>query len=421
MEHMTNETEQRVLKDTTDYIDIPAFVRSFLRYARKYILFVIPLIICVSGCLAVLSRSYTKKTYVAGGTAMIGVRLANSGSFDYTISGLSWDRHSTIAQMDSVLNALLDNGYIDEYVCDFMGKKRGEGLDGQIFMNTVYAANLVDIHVVSERPEDAKAIRDAVFTCLPDAVFPAVGFIEMDIEELYTREESSPRAFLASPVVWAAGGAVLGTIGYLGLVFLYTLRRRDVETPEDVSKLTDLSCIGRLPRLKKRTGSRKRGSTNDLNNSLAVTEEYNRAFEKFRRTLAEKILQHERKVILLTGSGHRKGQSSLAAGLEKSWSDMGKKVTVLDLSHNKGRLTEENVRDSLNQCLENADIVLIDGPAFDQTADSLILADCADMMIMVIREGQCQPDELKEMFRSLKYTNAETPGYVLNICSNMTA
>ena len=160
-------------------------------------------------------------------------------------------------------------------------------------------------------------------------------------------------------------------------------------------------------------------SADVLIGSLPMTEEYRREFEKFRRTLAEEILEHDSRVILLTGCGHQKGQSSLAAGLEKSWSDMGKKVTLLDLSHNKERLTEETVRESLNQCMENADIVLIDGPAFDQTSDSLILADCADMMIMVIREGQCQPDELKEMFRSLKYTNAAAPGYVLNICSNM--
>ena len=419
MEQMTNENEQRVLKDKTDYIDIPAFVRSFLRYARKYILFVIPLAICVSVCLSILSRPYTKKNYVAGGTAMIGIRLANSGSFDYTISELSWDRHSTIAQMDTVLSTLLQNGYIDQYVSDFMGKKRGEALNGQIYMNAVYAANLVDIHVVSDSPEDAKEIRDAVFACLPDAVFPAVGFIEMDIEELYTREESSSKAFLASPIVWVAGGAVAGTIGYLGLIFLYTWRRRDSETPEDVSKLTDLACIGRLPELKKGKHSRKGSSADVLIGSLPMTEEYRREFEKFRRTLAEEILEHDSRVILLTGCGHQKGQSSLAAGLEKSWSDMGKKVTLLDLSHNKERLTEETVRESLNQCMENADIVLIDGPAFDQTSDSLILADCADMMIMVIREGQCQPDELKEMFRSLKYTNAAAPGYVLNICSNM--
>ena len=81
-------------------------------------------------------------------------------------------------------------------------------------------------------------------------------------------------------------------------------------------------------------------------------------------------------------------------------------------------MTEEKVRNSLNQYLEEADLILIDGPSCDQSADALILADCADAMIMVIREGQSQPDEIKEMFQSLQYANARPLGYVFNICSN---
>ena len=413
-----NNKEQRMLLDEIDYLDIPAFIRSFLRYARKYILFAVPLIICMSICLAILSKPYAKKNYVAGVTAMIGVRLSNSVSFDYTLSGLTWERQSTLAQMDYVLTELVESGYINQFVRNSMGIKRNEELNGQIYINTAYPTNLLDISVVSETPEDAEAIRDAVISCLPDAVFPAVGFIEMDIEELYNREESSSRAFLTSHKVWVAGGAALGIIIYLGLVFLYTLRRRDVETPKDLRKLTDLPCLGRLPALKKRLSRRKRASTEGLNDSLVMTEEYQRAFNRFRKTAAEEIRQCQSRVILLTGSGQRKGQSTIAAELEKAWSKMGKKVILTDFTLTEGPLTEEKVRSSLVQGAEEADLILIDGPSCDRSADSLVLADCADAVIVVIREGNSQPDELREMFQSLQYTNARTLGYVLNICSN---
>lgn len=418
MEQMKTKNEQRMLMDEIDYIDIPAFFRSLLRYVRKYILLAVPLIICMSVCLAILSIPYAKKNYAAGGTAMIGVRLSNSVSFDYNLSGLTWDRQSTLEQMDYVLNELMESGYIDQFVRESMGKKRNEELNGQIHIDAAYPTNLVDIYVVSESLEDAEAIRDAVFSCLPDAVFPALGFIEMDIQEMYSREESSPRAFLASFKVWAAGGAVLGIIGYLGLVFLYTLRRRDVETPEDLRKLTDLPCLGRLPALKKRIFLRKRSKMEELNDYLVVTEEYQRAFDRFKRTAAEEIRQCQGKVIFLTGSGHRKGQSTIAAELEKAWRKMGEKVILTNLTPEEGLLTEEKVRSSLARCFEEADLILIDGPSCDQSADSLVLADCADAMIMVIREGQSQPDELREMFQSLQYAKARPLGYVLNMCSN---
>ena len=210
----------------------------------------------------------------------------------------------------------------------------------------------------------------------------------------------------------------MGIIGYLGLIFLYTLRRRDVETPRDLRKLTDLSCIGRLPALKKSSHLRKRENTGKLIGSLAVTEEYQRAFDSFRKNVAEEIQQSQSRVILLTGSGHKKGQSTIAAELENSWSKMGKKVFLTDLSLIEGPITEEKVQSSLGKNFEEADLILIDGPPYGQSADSLVLADCADAMIMVIREGQSQPDELKEMFQSLQYANAKPLGYVLNICSN---
>lgn len=418
MEQAKTKNDQRVLMDEKDYIDIPAFLRSFLRYARKYILLAVPLIICMSVFLSILTKPYAKKTYVAGGTAMIGVRLSGSVSFDYTLSGLSWDRHSTLAQMEYVLNAMLESGYIDQFVRDSMGLRRNEELNGQIGIKTAYATNLVDIYVVSESQEDAEAIREAVFSCLPDAVFPAFGFIEMDIQEQYTREELSPRAFLTSPKVWAAGGVTLGIIGYLGLVFLYTLRRRDVETPQDLLKLTKLPCLGSLPSLKKRSRFSKRLSTDEMKDSFVVTEAYQRAFDSFRRFVAAEIQQSQSRAILLTGCGSRKGQSALAAELEKNWQKMGKKVILKDMTSEKEPLTEDTVRSALDQILKEADLVLIDGPSCERSANYLVLADCADAIIIVIREGASQPEELRELFQSLQYANAKSLGYVLNICSH---
>ena len=322
MEQMKNKDQKSIMMDEIDYIDIPVFIRSMVRYARKYVLLVVPLIICMSVCLAMLSKSYTKKYYVAGGTSMIGLRLSDSLSFDYTFSGLTWERQSTLTQMNYILNALTESGYITQFVKESMGKKRNEELNGQIYINTSYSTNLVDIYVVSESPEDAEAIRDAVFASLPDVVFPAMGFIEMDIEELYTREESSSRAFLASPVVWAAGGVALGIIGYLGLVFLYTLRCRNVETPRDLRKLTDLSCLGVLPALKKRISFHKQSEAKGLNDFLVVTKEYQRAFEEFRRKVSEEVWQRQIKVLLFTGSGRKRGQSTIAAELERTWLGM---------------------------------------------------------------------------------------------------
>lgn len=418
MDLTRNEEQKKIWTDETDYIDIPALIRSMKRYARRYMLLAVPLILCMSVCLAVFTKPYTKKEYVAGGTFAIGLRLSNSYSFDYTFSSLTWERQPILTQMNSVLNALMDSGYITQRVKDAMGKKNDEELNGQIYMNSTYSTNFVDIYVVSDSLEDAEAIRETLFASLPDAVFPAFGFIEMTIEKLYTREESSPRAFLASPAVWAAGGAVLGIAGYLGLVFLYALRRRDVETPKDLRNLTDLPCLGKLPALKKKARFRKQGKTEEQNGSLVMTKEDQRAFEIFIRNVSEEIWQRQIRVLLLTGIGSGRGQSTIATEMEKAWRNMGKKVIRTDLNPKVKAITEEKIRFSLDQHLQYADLILIDGPSCDQSADVLILADCADAVITVIREGQSQPDEIREMFRSLQYAGAGPLGYVLSRCSH---
>ena len=241
----------------------------------------------------------------------------------------------------------------------------------------------------------------------------------MNIQEMYTREESSSKSFLESPIIWIAGGTALGIAGYLGLIFLYSLTRRTVATPNDVQKYTDSPCLGRLPVRKKRNRFRKRSNTEAQNDVFLMTEEYQQAFKTFRRSLSEKIRQRQIKVLLLTGSGHRRGQSTLAAELQQTWLKMGKKVIVTDLALKDEPLTEERARSFLNQSLKEADLILIDGPPCDQSADALILADYADGMIMVIREGVSQPDEIKEMFQTLQYVNASPLGYVLTICSNI--
>ena len=420
MEQMKNNIHQELMLDEMDYIDIPAFIKRALQYARKYILLVVPLIICMSVCLAILSKPYAKKDYIAGGTALIGVRLSDSLSFDYTLSGLSWSRQSTLDNLNSVLTSLTESGYITQCVKDTMGINRREDLKGTIYLNAAHSTNLLDISVVSDSLEDAEAIRSAVFDCFPEAVSPAVGFIEMDIQEMYTREEASSKAYLTSPKVWIAGGVTLGIVGYLGLIFLYTLTKRDVNTPKDVNKLTNLPYIGRLPALKKRIRFHNRSNNKvELINNFVVTDEYQKAFKTFRRALSEEIQQHQIKVLLLTGSGHRRGQSTIAAELQKSWQIMGKKVILTNLDLEDGSMTEEKAHLILNQRLEEADIILIDAPPCDQSANALILADCADAMIMVIREGSSSPDEIKEMFQSLQYAKARPLGYVLNICSNM--
>ncbi len=378
-----------------DYIDITAFIRAFLRLVRRYLLLVCPIIVCLTACVNLLSRTMVKEQYIAEASFVVGVTLSDDFSYDYTLTST---RDDHITQMSEAFKSIVGS----EYMHYLLVEEAGRDIPGEIYWANAYGTNMGGIYAVSDSMENAKQIRDAVINCLPKALFTSLG--DTEIKVLGTSEQVEVlHEQLKSPIIWAGAGVVGGVFAYLGIIFLIALFRKDIETPEDMLKITDLPCLGRLPKSRKKT--------------LNKQSDYNRSFLEFRKQLAVAIEQQQIKTLLFTGGYKKHGQTELLDKLYSDWIDQGKKVTRINMDLSKVPNTVAQIQKDLNQHMEEAlkeeDLLIINGPDYEQTVELLTMADCVDGIVYIVKAGYDQMEKTEEAINTLGFTQAKLIGYII--------
>ena len=400
---MDNNEIQKKRINEADYIDITVFIRAFLRLARRYLLLVCPIIVCLTICMNLLSRALVKEQYVAEASFVVGVTLLDDYSYNYTLPTI---RDDYIVLMSEAFRAVIKSEYMD-YLLE---EELGESIQGEIYWESAYGTNMGGVYVVSDLRENAEQLRDAVITCLPKALFTTLGDIELKILETSEWTEVLHEN-LKSPRVWVGAGVIGGILAYFGIIFLMTLWRNDIEGLEDMRKITNLPCLGTL------TGSVKTVSNNLLDHKRSSRNEYSRSISEFEKQLAGLIEQQQVKTLLFTGGYKKRGQTELLERMNHDWIRQGKRIQFINMDLSEAMKTGIQIREELNQQIEkaskDADLVIINGPDYEQTVELLTIADCADGIVYIVKEGYDQIENTKEAIITLGFTQAEFMGYVI--------
>lgn len=399
-----NEIEKKQINEA-DYIDITVFIRAFLRLTRKYLLLIFPLFICLTAALSVLSRVMVKEQYVAETSFVIGVKLLDDFSYNYTLTDV---REDFISQMSDTFQSVVTS----EYMEDLLDEELGEYIPGEIGWRSTYGTNMAGIYVVSDSIENAVKVRDAVITCLPKAVFSTIGDIEL--KTLGTSERTEVlHGELASPFIWVGGGVIGGVFAYLGIIFLLTLLRHDIETSEDMAKITSLPCLGNLPKPEKKSSDKQ----SEPNWSPDAYSDYNKIFSEFRKQLEDVIEEHHIKILLFTGGYKKRRQKEILETLVHDWTSQGRKVQCINMALSKVPKTIVQIQEELNQqiveAMKESDLIIINGPDYEQTIELLSAADCADGIVYIVKSGYEQMNSTAEAICTLRFTQAKFLGYLV--------
>jgi capsular exopolysaccharide synthesis family protein len=250
--------------------------------------------------------------------------------------------------------------------------------------------------------------------------------------------------------------AVLGLIA--GVLFALALDsfRHTTEDPVELTELTGLPVIGRVPR--ERTLARGRSQLVWTSTKLHVTQEAFRAL----RTNIELLVEGQPSTIQITSAGAGHGKSTVVANLAIALGQIGIPTTVIDADlrhprqHEIFRLdndvglstalmlpnsdispqdtTFENVsvltsgpippnapemlhvrfRTVLRSLRERAGVMLIDSPPVLPVSDARLIAHNTDAVLFVVAANRTQTSAISSAIEKLRFANANIIGLVLN-------
>lgn len=401
-----NETQKKQINEA-DYIDITIYIRAFFRLARRYLFMIFPMIVCLTAGISLLSRALVKEQCIAETTFVVGVTLSEDLSYNYNLSEL---REDYVVQMSEAFQSVIKS----DYMYYLLEEELGRVIPGEINWENTYGTNMGGVYVVSDSMENAEQLRDAVITCLPKALLTTLGDIEL--KTMGTSEQTEVlHGELASPLIWVGAGVAGSIFAYLGIVFLMTLCRHDIESSEDMAEITDLPCLGSLPK----SGKKPSGKELKHIRSSNTNNEYNRAFSEFRKQLEEVMEQQPLRTLLFTGEYKKRGRTELLDKLTHDWTKQGKKVKCINMSLSKESKTTVQILEELNQqikeSLEESELIIINGSDYGHTVELLSAADCVDGLVYVVKAGYDQMESTKEAIYTLGFTKAKTLGYVITV------
>ena len=74
---------------------------------------------------------------------------------------------------------------------------------------------------------------------------------------------------------------------------------------------------------------------------------------------------------------------------------------------------QEELNQQIEESLEEAELIIINGPDYDHTVELLSAADCVDGLVYVVKAGYDQMEITEEAICTLGFSKAKLLGYVI--------
>ncbi len=436
-----------------DVIDLGTLLWNFFR-GLKALWWLIPVLALLGGAVGYL-KSTEFYTPMYRSSASFTVMTGGTGSTD---SYNFYYDSSTAGQMAKTFPYILGSNLLTEAIKADLGV---EAINGSISAQAVSDSNLITMSVVSNDPQDAKAILESAIRVYPDVARFVIGntrFNMIDVPSEPTAPYNQP-VYSRQVLKWALVGAAAAVL----LIGLGTLLKKTVQKPEELKSFISLSCLGNVPEIKfKARGRKYRKNISIFNDRIP---------RGFKESILSLIVRLERemedkgaKVLLVTSTVAGEGKSTIALNLAYAAASHGKKVLLIDADLRKQAIRQEmtekpgdglesitlggaqledavfhdrksgiwllgadrpakripkilnhpNMAGILEACRNTMDLIIMDAPPCELFEDAGILSEYADCILYVIRNDFVPKRKVLDGVASLEESSAPMLGYAFN-------
>ena len=407
----------------------------------------------------VISTEQYNASYTTSATFVVSTK----GSSNYAYSNLS--AASTSA---TTFSNILNSSIMQQMVCDDLGLK---SFDATAKAEVIEETNLLVLSVTADSPYKAYSI---IRSIMDNYSSIEVSLNNSSIMEVLEEPEvpSAPDSRLSTTEV-VKRVFVYGILLFAVLFVMCSIMTDTVRNDKDVDSKLDAKALGTIYYEKKHKAGgvgKKRNKSgllvSSISSSFSFVESYKKIAARLTYTLPDSESGHQCRVIVVTSVLENEGKSTVAANIALTMVQNPARVLLIDgdlrkpaqhllfgkkvdntrtlpallngrapvndvLQYDKANnlylllagqhysnsteiISGARMRRLLEVFRKHFDYIIIDTPPLSLMADAEVLADQADMSVLVSRYNYVQAEDINDAIDTLNGCNSELAGVVLN-------
>lgn len=344
-------------------------------------------------------------------------------------------------------SGLLSDRVMEEMQIDFMPS---------VSASAVGNTNIFTLSVSSTDPQLSYDVLNSVIKNYPSVAELVVGSTELNVID----QSGMPQSPYNHPdyIGSIAKGVLAGLAIWLVMALLFWITHRTVENEQDLRQVVNLSCVGRLPRVR-RTAKNRCPVLDDRNDKFGFNESVRLLRIRVERALADK------KVLLVTSALPNEGKTTVSVNIATALSHKGKKVLLVDCDlrnpsigrifnlqteygftdYLKGRCSQQQIftqtktenlvvvaggkpvenpaallslpqaKTFMETAKEEFDYIILDTPPCAMMSDVAEIGELADANLLTIREDYALRRQIIEAVQNLDDNKKPVIGAVINM------
>ena len=336
-----------------------------------------------------------------------------------------------------------------------------------IFINAIVISetNLVQVEIYGKTPQYAFSIFQAMTHHYPEIVNKTITNATVGV--LVEPTVGSNPSYVISPLKTMLKYFAIGVVGLTAFFMMLSCIKDTVRSGHDVEKKLDTDYLGEVCHEKKIRKRKKAGSDAILISKNTVSFRYVECIQRISRKIQNIMHRKNFSSLLVTSCLQKEGKSTIAANIALSMAEQGKKVLLIDLDlrkpaqyrmFNSSALGGDDFREVLNgkksidtiigklkdievytvfnsnkytnstEILTNGvikeildglkikgfDYIIIDSSAMELTADTEVLAEYVDAVLVVVKEHYARAKAINDRLDALYNCKAKVIGCIVN-------